>query len=183
MSSELNLVAKRYADALFALASEQKQHDGVKQDMLALQSAFAQSDSLGKFIVNPVITRQQSAQVIEAVLESLKASALTRKFFALLALERRLAVAPIAAKLYLEQLAASRNELQVEVTSAKALSAAQVSEITTALSQSTGKTVSVNTSVNEELIGGLQVRMGSTLLDNSVAGKLARLRTALTKAA
>lgn len=181
--SELNLIAARYVNALFSLAGEQKQHDAVKKDMLALQEAFAGSDALRKFLVNPVMEREQSAQVIAAVLDAMKASDLTKKFFALLAHERRLAIAPAAAQKYLEMLAESRNELSVQLTSAKALDKKQVDAIADSLSKSTGKKVTVNTSENASLIGGLQVRVGSKLLDHSIAGKLARMRLALTKAA
>lgn len=181
--SEVNLIAARYVNALFSLASEQKQHDAVKKDMLALLDAFTGSEPLRKFLVNPVMERKQSATVIAALLDAMKASDLTKKFFALLAHERRLAIAPTAAQKYLDMLAESRNELSVQLTSAKALDKKQVEAIADSLSKSTGKTITVNTSENAALIGGLQVRVGSKLLDHSIAGKLARMRLALTKAA
>lgn len=181
--SDLNVIAARYVNALFSLSGEQKQHDAVKKDMLALQAAFVESEPLRKFLVNPVLDRKQSASAIVAVLDAMKASDLTKKFFALLAHERRLAIAPVAAQKFLEMLAESRNELSVELTSAKALDKAQVTAIADSLSKSTGKKVTVNTSENASLIGGLQVRVGSKLLDHSIAGKLARMRLALTKAA
>ena len=183
MSSELNLIAARYVDALFSLAGEQNQHDAVKKDMLELQAAFEQSEELRKFVVNPVMGREQSAQVIVSLLDAMKTCDLTKKFYALLARERRLAIAQVAAQKYLELLAESRNELSVQLTSAKALAKGQVDAIADSLSKSTGKKVTVKTSENASLIGGIQVRVGSTLLDHSVAGKLARMRIALTRAA
>lgn len=183
MASDTNLIAARYVDALFALAAEQKQQDAVKKDMEALLAVFDQSEQARKFIVNPVMNREQSAQAMDAMLEALKASALSRKFFSLLAKERRLAISPVAAKLYLQLLAKSRNELQVEVTAASALSDAQLASIADALSKSTGKKVNLKASTNPALIGGLQVRVGSKMLDSSLAGKLDRLRQALTKVA
>lgn len=183
MSSELNLIAARYVNALFSLATEQNQHDALKKDMVALQATFEQSDDLRKFVVNPVMDRDQSAQVIASLLDAMKTCDLTKKFYALLARERRLEIAQVAAQKYLEMLAESRNELSVDVTSAKALGSEQVAAIADSLSKSTGKKVTVKTSENAALIGGIQVRVGSKLLDHSVAGKLARMRIALTRAA
>lgn len=181
--SDVNLIASRYVEALFSLAGEAKAHDALKRDLLTLQAAFAESQELTKFLENPVISREQAEKVIAAVLDAIKASDLTKKFFALLARERRLAIAPLAVRKYLELLAKSRNELEVEVISAKPLTADQAKLIADTLSKSTGKTVSLKKSENPELVGGLQLRMGSLLLDNSIASKLARMRLALTKAA
>lgn len=183
MSSELNLIATRYADALFALASEKNQHDAVKKDMETLNAAFAQSNELNKFLVNPILSREAAQQAVSAILDAMKASELTRKFFDLLVREFRLEIAPAAVKKYLELLAKSRNELTVNVTSATPLSKEQITAIADAVAKSTGRKVSVETTENPALIGGVQVRVGSQMLDYSVAGKLERLRMALTKAA
>lgn len=181
--SDLNLIAARYVDALFSLAAEQKKHADVKKDMLTLKAAFAESEVLRKFVSNPVMDREQAGQVIASVLDAMKASELTKKFFILLARERRLEIAPVAAQKYLDMLAESMGELSVQVTSAKALTKEQVAALTESLAKSTGKKVTLNTAENASLIGGVQIRVGSKLLDHSVAGKLARMRLALTRAA
>lgn len=183
MSSQLAPVANRYVDALFSLAGEQNQHDTVQKDMLILREVFAQSEMLQRFIVNPLIDRAQAEQAILALMDAVKAGELTRKFFVLLAHERRLEIAPLAIRKYLELLAESRNELGVAVTSAKALTPSQVAALTASLSQATGKKVTLNTQEDPALIGGVHIRVGSKLLDHSVAGRLQRMRVALTQAA
>jgi len=183
MSSDENVIAVRYVRALFELSAEQNKHDSIKADMLALKSVLAESVLLQKLLVNPVITREQSEKIMEAVLAAVKAGDLTKKFFTVLARQRRLALTRIIADKYLAVLAESRGEVTAEVTSAVTLGAAQVQILSEALAKATGKKVNIHTHENPALIGGVQLRIGSQMLDNSIATKLTRLRQSLTKAA
>jgi F-type H+-transporting ATPase subunit delta len=179
MSSDDRLIAARYVEALFDLAAESQQHEQVKADMQALKTVLEGSGEFQKLLINPIISRGDSEKAIAAVLAEIKACDLTRKFFALLARSRRLVVTGLIIDAYLGRLAASRGELSVEVTSAQGLSDDEVKMLTGAIAKSTGKKVSIRTQENPALVGGLQVRVGSRLLDTSIAGKLARLRQAL----
>src|SRR5438270_800932 len=104
MSSDANLIAARYVTALFDMATENKSHDSVKKDLLVLKSAISQSEELQKFLVNPVITREQADKAMAAVLTAIKASDLTKQFIALLAHQRRLAIIGNIITQYLERL-------------------------------------------------------------------------------
>jgi F-type H+-transporting ATPase subunit delta len=183
MSSDDNVIAVRYARALFELASENKQHDSIKKDMVTLQSVLTESIELQKLLVSPVITREQAEKTMAAILTAIKAGDLTKKFFALLARERRLGLTSIMIQKYLTMLAESVGEITVEVTSATKLDIAELELMKKTLSKTTGKKVELQTKENPALIGGVQIRIGSQMLDNSIAGKLSRLRQALQKAA
>ena len=183
MSFNSNLIAVRYVSALFDLAEENKQHDNIKKDCLVIKEIVSKSAELQKFLVNPVITRMQAEKAIGALLDAIKASPLTRQFFSLLAKQRRLALTAVIIDKYLARLAESRNELPVQVISATTLDKKQIELLSSVLSKATGKKIELQLSENAELIGGLQIRIGSKMLDSSVSGKLARLRQSLKKAA
>jgi F-type H+-transporting ATPase subunit delta len=72
-----------------------------------------------------------------------------------------------------------KGEVTAEVTSAVALSAAQAKDLASALKASVGKDVKLKTAVDESLIGGLIVKLGSTMIDTSVKAKLASLQNAM----
>lgn len=181
--SDANLIAVRYVRALFDTASEQKQHDNLKKDLLTLKTILAKSPELQKFLVNPIITRAQSEEGIEAVLASFKATELTKQFFSLLAKQRRLDLTSLIIDKYLAQLAESRDELVVHVVSASSLGKKQVEFLSDVLAGVTKKKVELKLAENSELIGGVQIRIGSKMIDNSVSTKLARLKLVLSKAA
>jgi F-type H+-transporting ATPase subunit delta len=84
---------------------------------------------------------------------------------------------------YLNKLAESRGELSVSVTAATALKPEDTKVIADAVAKSTGKKVNLTVRENPALLGGLQVRIGSRMLDTSLATKLSRLKQALSQAA
>lgn len=182
MSQDDRQIAARYVKALFDLATEAGEHDQVKADMQTLKSVIEGSSELEKLLGSPVISREVSGNAMEKVLAAAKACDLTKKFFALLARNRRLAVTKLAIDDYLARLAESRGELTVHVTSAQALSADDTKTLTQTISKATGKKVQIETEENPALLGGLKVRVGSRMLDNSVEGKLDRLKQLLSAA-
>ena len=70
-------------------------------------------------------------------------------------------------------------EVTADVTSATALSTAQAEKLAEALKTKTGKTVKLNIAVDESLIGGMIVKLGSRMIDTSVKAKLASLQNAM----
>ena len=76
-------------------------------------------------------------------------------------------------------IAAEKGEVTAEVTSAKALTKAQADALSKSLKARFGKTVKLNTAVDESLIGGLVVKVGSKMIDTSIRAKLASLQNAM----
>lgn len=183
MASESNLIAVRYVRALFDLVQDEKQHDLIKADMLALKGAIENNSELKKFLHNPIVTRAESANVIAAVLTTLKANDLTKKFFALLASQRRLGVTLAIIDKYIAKLAEHRGELKVEIIYAGKLDNSQEKTISDAVAKATSKKVTTHLQEDSSLIGGLQIKIGDKILDSSIKGKLSRLRSSLAKTA
>ena len=76
-------------------------------------------------------------------------------------------------------IAAEKGEVTAEVTSAKALTKTQETKLSKVLSAQVGKDVKLNTAVDESLIGGLIVKVGSKMIDTSVKSKLSALQNAM----
>jgi len=180
MSKGANLVAMRYVDALFELAEQGNLHDKVKADLLNFAASVKENTGLDKILHNPLISRGDSEKIIGDVLAKIKVCDLTTKFFALLARQRRLDISLVIVEKYLEKLAKRNGELTARVTSASALNKQQIEEISKTLSDSTGKKVALELSEDAALIGGLKIQIGSKVLDNSIASKLARMKDSLT---
>ena len=98
---------------------------------------------------------------------------------ALMAGNRRLFVLPHLIVDLKARIAVENGEMTADVTSATKLSAAQAKKLAETLKASVGKTVKLNTTVDESLIGGLIVKLGSTMIDTSVKAKLAALQNAM----
>ena len=93
-----------------------------------------------------------------------------------MAQNRRLFVVPGLIAQVKALIAAERGEVTAEVTSAKPLTKAQAEELAATLKKSVGKDVKIDATVDESLIGGLVVKVGSRMIDTSIRAKLANLQ-------
>lgn len=172
-------IAARYATALFELAKEGKDLAGLEKDTDALAAALADSDDLSAFLTSPIYTREDQEKAIGAVGEAMKLSETTVNTMRLMAQKRRLFVLPALVQSLNELIAEEKGEVTAEVTSAKKLTAAQEKKLAATLKKSVGKDVKMNLAVDESLIGGLVVKVGSQMIDTSIRSKLAALQNTM----
>lgn len=172
-------IAARYATALFELAKEAGALPALSADTAALSEALAASPELAGMIASPVITRAEQAGAMGAVAAKMGLGALTANTLSLMADKRRLFVLPHMLRQLAAMIDEENGEVTAEVTAATKLSAAQSKKLADTLKASVGKTVKLNTTVDESLIGGLIVKLGSTMIDTSVKSKLASLQNAM----
>ena len=172
-------LAGRYATALFELAVEQKQLDLVAADLAALATLLDESDDLQRLVRSPVLSREEQQRAMAAILEQAGAAALTKNFVGLLAARRRLFVLADIIDTFNQLLAAHRGEVRAAVISARALSKAQLDSVRATLRTVLGGEVAVDAQVDEEMIGGLVVRVGSRMVDASLRTKIQRLQLAM----
>ncbi|MBE2275685.1 MAG: F0F1 ATP synthase subunit delta [Rhodobacteraceae bacterium] len=172
-------IAVRYATALFELAKEAGALPALAADTTALGNALDASPELSQMIASPVVSRGDQAKAIDALSKAMGLSALTANTLSLMADKRRLFVLPQLTRELTAMIDAENGEMTAEVTAAAALSAAQSKKLAATLKASVGKTVKLKTTVDESLIGGLIVKLGSVMIDTSVKSKLASLQNAM----
>ena len=97
----------------------------------------------------------------------------------LMAQKRRLFVLPQLLDAMRALIAEDKGEITAEVTAAKAMTKAQQDKLAKALKASIGKDVNINLAVDEALIGGLVVKVGSQMIDTSVKAKLDALQNSM----
>jgi len=172
-------LAGRYANALFELAQDQGGVDGVSADLASLRRALETSPDLAHLVRSPLFSARDQARVLKAILEKMDANALTTKFLLLLAQKRRLfAFAQIAAS-YEHLVAKSRGETEAEVTAARSLNDAEMTELKSMLKSRLGKEPRLHAKVDPSLLGGLVVKVGSRMIDSSLRTKLDGMRAAM----
>lgn len=182
MASELTVVSDipgRYATALFELARDQGALDGVAGDLESLARMIDESEDLTRLVRSPVIGAEAQAKAMAAIMAQAAASALVQNFVGLVAKNRRLFALRDMCTGYRRLLAAHRGEVVAEVTSAYPIDDSQLATIKAELSAAMKTDVNVETSVDDALIGGLVVRIGSRMIDSSLRTKLQNLRFAM----
>ena len=172
-------IAARYASAIFDIAKEESNLDSLESGVDDLSAALAESDDLRSLISSPMISRSEQGAAIAAIADKMGLADVLRKGLALMAQKRRLFVLPQLLTALRDKLAEHRGEVTAEVTSAVALSDKQADKLAAMLRDSAGKDVSLKTTVDESLIGGMIVKLGSTMIDTSIRSKLASLQNAM----
>ncbi len=172
-------IAERYATAIFELAKDAKSIAKIEADLDALEAALADSDDFNDLISSPIYSRDQQAAAIDALAKAMKLSTTMANSVRLMADKRRLFVLPQLAKALRGLIAAEKGEVTADVVAAKSLTKAQQDKLAKTLKASVGKDVKIKLSVDESLIGGLIVQVGSKMIDTSIRSKLDNLQNAM----
>jgi F-type H+-transporting ATPase subunit delta len=178
-SSLTSGVAGRYATALFEIARDASLLDEVEQDLREIETIHANSADFRELLANPVYTRDEHAKVIAAIAQAMGLGTTVTSTLGLLARNRRLFVLPDLIAQVRALVAAERGEVTAEVTAAKKLTKHQTEALAAKLKESVGKDVKIDVTVDESLIGGLVVKVGSRMIDTSIRSKLAALQNVM----
>ena len=172
-------IASRYASAIFELATESKSVPKIEADLNALNQALTDSADFGALIHSPIYTRSEQTNAIAGIAKKMGLTELMSNTLAVMAQKRRLFVLPQLVQTLRDLIAESKGEVGADVTSAKALTKAQSDKLAKTLKSQFGKTVTINATVDESLIGGLVVKVGSKMIDTSIRSKLNSLQNAM----
>ena len=172
-------LADRYATALFELALERDAIEQIERDLDAIRALVDGSDDLRRVVRSLTLSRAEQAKALDAVLERTGTSQYVRNFVALLARNRRVFLLADMIAAFQAKLAEHRGEVSAEVTSAVPLKPTHLEAVKEALRAIVGRDVALETTVDPSLIGGLTVRVGSRMLDNSLRTKLQNLELAM----
>ncbi len=172
-------IAGRYATAVFELASDGKKLKALETDVDALDAALGTSADFRNLIASPLLTREQQGTAIAAIAKKMKLSPIVGNTLSLMASKRRLFVLPQLVSELRGLIADEKGEVTADVTAAKALTKAQQDKLAKTLKATVGKDVKINMAIDESLIGGLIVKVGSKMIDTSIRSKLASLQNSM----
>jgi F-type H+-transporting ATPase subunit delta len=171
--SDLATLARPYAEAIFKRAKETKATDKWTQ-MLALVSLVMQDNELIALVKNPKVAQDRIGQLVLEVCQG-QLDDEGANFVKLLVQNDRLLLAPQIASLYEEYKAEDAGYVDVDVSSAFALTKAEEKNLITSLEKTLNKTVRLKAGVDKTLIGGFLARAGDIVIDGSIKGQLQQL--------
>jgi F-type H+-transporting ATPase subunit delta len=169
--------ARRYAEAVFDLASRDGNHDRWARDLETVAGIVA-DERVSDVLDNPSIPHPERQQIVERIL----APRVDRGVFNLVRLlvERgRTELLPQIAAEYRRLANRQAGIVEAVVTSAAPLTTDETEALRRRIEQMAGSRIDLQTQVDESLLGGLTVKLGGRLLDASVRGRLERLRDEL----
>ena len=173
-------VAGTYAEALYESAAEAGEVDAVASDIAAFAEAIKSSDELRDVLENPEIDTRTKKGVVGELMSD--ANPLAANFLQVLIDRGRIAEFPDIARTFAELVAAEEGRLEVEAVTAVPLPDDLRTRIVEGIEKKTGRSVQLTEAVDPEIVGGLVLHIGGTVVDGSVRHRIDELREALRSA-
>jgi|HigsolmetaGSP12D_1036236.scaffolds.fasta_scaffold01159_4 F-type H+-transporting ATPase subunit delta len=180
--SRSTVVVKRYAKALFELAREQGRIAETESELKLVVDAIQGSEEFRAFLSAPGIAVRSKIQTLANAFGD-HISPLVRNTISLLIERGRQDGLTSLLDAYAQVASGALGRVEAQVASAKPLTEAEREKLAAKFGELLGKTVRVNNTVDPSLLGGLTVRIGDTLYDGSLRGKLERLEKTLQTSA
>lgn len=174
-------IATVYARSLFEVASERGALDAVREQIGQFADAVDENADLQVFFFSPYFSTEEKCDALGNLLDG--ADEAVTNFLELLVEKHRMP-AIFRIRRELDSLWADANQLlPVTITSAVELDSSTVDGIGKAIGEQTGRKVELTTNVDPDVLGGIVLRVGNSILDASIRNRLEQLRRQVAKAA
>ncbi len=171
--------AQRYASALFTLAQEKGELGGVNKALEEFAAIANGSDDLSRVMNSPAVSRAEKGAALSEIAKKAGIHPLVQNFIGTMALNGRANDITGAQSAFDELFAKQRGVKRAVVRTASDMNDAERARIEKILAKAVGGEVELTSEVDPSLIGGIQLRIGSQLVDASIAAKLDRMNTAM----
>ena len=172
-------LAGRYASALFDLARDQRQIESVGKSLDALGQALLDSKDFGELVTSPLVSREEAGKAFAALAPQLGLDPITTNFVGVLARNGRKGELRNVIRAFRRLAAEHRGEATAEVVTARPLNDDQLGQLKQQLRARAGRDVTIDATVNPDILGGIVVKLGSQRIDASIRTKLNRLAQAM----
>jgi len=173
-------IAQVYARSLFEVAQEQEKLDEVRDQIGEFADALSESRELQTFFFSPYFSTEEKKKGLDTALDG--ADETVQNFLALL-IENHRMPALFRIRRELDRMWQEVNQLlPVQVTSAVELDVGVTSRIGEEIGRQTGRKVELTTTVDPDVLGGIVLRVGNSILDASIRTRLERLRKQVARA-
>ena len=168
--------------ALYELASEKNLLKEIEINSSTFLNLISINTEFDSIIKDPTLSRDILSNIINKVSEISNLESLFKNFLNFLITKRRFFYVEKILKSFLEICSKKRGELKAEIKSAKELSKNEIEKITHELSSNFNSKIKLNYKYDQNLIGGLVVQVGSTMIDTSIKSKLQQIKTKMIEA-
>jgi|TARA_B110000967_G_scaffold148210_1_gene151794 F-type H+-transporting ATPase subunit delta len=144
----------------------------VEKNVNELLTLYSTSDNLRNFIKNPTLSQLNQLEVLNKISVQIKLSKIVKNFLSILVVKRRIFFINKIFLNFLSLASKLRGELKASLASSKNLSNEELKNLNKDLSQTLGAKIVLDYKVDENLIGGLKIQIGSLMIDTSIKNKL-----------
>lgn len=177
-----DLISNRYASAIYDLSSESNSVEEILNDFVSIKEYNENNKDFKLLIRSPLISSNVKLKIVKKILSKISNNDLTLKFINLLAYNKRMNFLPSVIDKFIEINSHKRGDVIAEIISAEKLSLDQKNSITNHLNSILGDKLSLNFSIDTNIIGGLILKIGSRMIDSSLGLKINKLQISMKEA-
>lgn len=176
-----NVVAKRYAEALFQIGLEKSTLDKLEEDLSLVSEVLTNNKEINTFLLHPKVDGKQKEKLITESFKGLHTDVVNT--IKLLVERHRTMLIPSIVDAFIKKMNNAKGKEVATVYSVRELKADEKQNLQVAFAKRLGKnTLEFKDIVDPSLIGGIKIRVGNTIYDGSVSGKLTRIERQITAA-
>ena len=181
-NSTTSLTKNSYSKALFELASENNAINDIEDQVSSILGLIDISKDFRNLIKDPTNKIEDQLKVINTISSQFKFNKLLKKFLGFLVSKRRFFYVEKILNDFLFICSNSRGEIQAELSAAKNLNENEIDNIKNELSSTFGSNIKLEHKYDPSLIGGLIIKVGSTMIDTSIKNKLQQIEKKMIEA-
>lgn len=172
-------IVQPYAEALINIANEEGSFDELIKDLLYIKMTLSDSNGLRKALANPVLSTKTKKEILESIFTDNVKDTLVKLLMVLCDCKRISYLFDVVQRAL--ELAYKKASIEVVfVTSSVKLNVSQEEELTKKLQKMTGATqIDLESVIDQTLLGGFIIQIGSKVIDSSIKGQLRRLALSL----
>ena len=181
-NSTTSLTKNSYSKALFELASENNAINDIEDQVSSILGLIDVSKDFNDLIKDPTNKIEDQLKVINTISSQFKFNELLKKFLGFLVSKRRFFYVEKILTDFLFICSNARGEIQAELSAAKNLNENEIDNIKNELSSTFGSNIKLEHKYDPSLIGGLIIKVGSTMIDTSIKNKLQQIEKKMIEA-
>tara|TARA_Y100001970_G_scaffold282110_1_gene394279 strand:- start:549 stop:1106 length:558 start_codon:yes stop_codon:yes gene_type:complete len=175
-------ISQRYALALYELSKENNETEEFVLNVNSFKKIFSSNKEFRNFVKNPTYTAENQKIIFDKILNIMNLNKLVKNFFSLLIIKKRIYFLENIIDEFLKLISTKRGQISGSLISAKKIDDKTIKDIETAISANIKRTIKLESKIDESLIGGIVIQIGSLMIDTSLKNKLQKYKKLMTEA-
>ena len=169
-------ISQRYALALYELSKESNKTDEFTTNIISFIKVFNSNENLRNFVKDPTYSSEDQKKIFEKVLNIMNLNKIVKNFFTLLIIKKRIFFIDKIIDEFLKIISFKKGEISAKLISSKKIDEKTLLEIEKEISENMKGSIKLNYKIDESLIGGIVLQVGSLMIDTSIKSKLQKYK-------
>ena len=169
-------ISQRYALALYELSKESNKTDEFTTNIISFIKVFNSNENLRNFVKDPTYSSEDQKKIFEKVLNIMNLNKIVKNFFTLLIIKKRIFFIDKIIDEFLKIVSFKKGEISAKLISSKKIDEKTLLEIEKEISENVKGSIKLNYKIDESLIGGIVLQVGSLMIDTSIKSKLQKYK-------